>query len=170
MALTVVILNTNSTIGGGKSNCIKSTDSFSIIAGGCENQIGDVSGACKGNFIGGGTGNRAVFGGNSSIVGGLNNLMVGGICTGCSFIGGGEGNINSSCLSFTGGGQNNCVDCCSAWAVLVGGRSNIMSGSSHSVIAGGLRNTRFSSIWFYRRWPIQLYDYWLGCYNSRWRV
>ena len=114
-----------SAVGGGSANSIYGASDNAAIAGGGGNIIGDsLNSAATYAFIGGGA----------------NNLLR--TSSDFSVIGGGELNLNDggNTHAFIGGGRNNILEAnASDYAVIVGGRSNYLSGD-YSFIGGGFRN------------------------------
>jgi trimeric autotransporter adhesin len=113
----------DSFIGSGNGNDVESP--WSTIPGGSGNSIGVLSG---GGFIGGG----------------LNNQIGNGVD--CATIGGGSANKNDGKNAFLGGGTGNLIQpgyADDSSCALGGGMSNVIGGSSYSVLAGG----RWNFIW-----------------------
>jgi hypothetical protein len=164
-------LSNYSVIDGGRGNYIKAN--VSSIGGGVGNSIKD-SGELSGtHFIGGGYGNEIYTNRGSSIVGGLNNDILGlGLnYSNFSFIGGGRGNtisgspyssivggggsvfeltpsnkIIGSIRSFIGGGRSNQIMTESDYSSIVGGKNNILNNyNRYSSIVGGRNNSNVAS-------------------------
>jgi hypothetical protein len=146
-----------STVTGGLSNTIGSTNNYSFIGAGCNNTIN--AGVNRG-FIGGGSVNSIVASSSdNAIVGGCANNVAAG---NCSFIGGGFANNvgnsyasvvggfgNCACggCTFVGGGFNNKaigsnVQCAS----IVGGNTNCIADACHNgFIGGGCNNCIYNN-------------------------
>jgi hypothetical protein len=121
-------------IGGGRSNSIGSTNTYSFIGGGQANTTAsnDDYSTVVGGYSNGITGDR------STIVGGYNN----GITGTNSFIGGGENNtISGTYSTISGGGGNNITHSTTApeYSTIAGGRNNTVSGNFAT--ASGESNT-----------------------------
>lgn len=119
------------TIAGGSSNIISGNSDRSTIGGGNENKILESSNAAA---IGGGSINQIRKSSNSAVAGGMNNM-----------ISGQDGGLNQD-FNFIGGGYGNILKNKNGWSLIVGGRSNSISGSTasetfYNTIVGGWDNS-----------------------------
>jgi hypothetical protein len=115
--------STKSSILGGRSNGLTSSNYSSILTG----QSNNIGSSCQSTIIGGLYNNVTNTSDSSSIISGQSN------------------NIESSCQSAILGGQSNNLKNCSSFSTILGGKNIDISQSRYSSIVSGHYNTQCSS-------------------------